>query len=561
MNIPHKYLCIILIISVSSSVFSQTSALLQEPDVDEKQTVIYLNSTENDVNLKNLTKNIKKKIDSLKSQGYFNVAIKDRIKIDSIKYKFILDLNQKFENIYIYGVNNMISFNHQKVKTIEDKDYYSIKINELESFLSKSSEDIANKGYPFNKVQLVNIKKLDSENLYASIVITLNQKRKIDKIDIKGYENFPKTFLKHYLKYSNTDDFNFDKIKDKSKEINNLGFVRQLKDPEVLFKKDSTIVYLYLEKVKNNSFDGFIGFATNEETNKLDLNGYMNVKLNNTLNYAEQINLNYRSTNNNDRFLKSSITVPFIFNTPLGLDLKLNLTKKDTTYTNDEQSIGVNFITKNKHNISFHLSSLNSTSTLDNSNDLIKDYKSSFKKVKYNYNKVNNSNNLIPIKFLTSVELSVGKREDNTETKNQIKYIARVFNNFNLTKSSSIYLNLESYALSSTNYYLNEMLLFGGINSIRGFEESSIATNKLFLVNTEYRLMLDKDIYINTIFDTAYYENPLNNIKDYIYGVGFGLNINANSGVFRINYANGFKKGEDIDLKLSKIHVSFSNIF
>ncbi|MDC1534684.1 BamA/TamA family outer membrane protein [Flavobacteriaceae bacterium] len=561
MNIPHKYLCIILIISISSSVFSQTSALLQEPDVDEKQTVIYLNSTENDVNLKNLTKNIKKKIDSLKSQGYFNVAIKDRIKIDSIKYKFILDLNQKFENIYIYGVNNMISFNHQKVKTIEDKDYYSIKINELESFLSKSSEDIANKGYPFNKVQLVNIKKLDSENLYASIVITLNQKRKIDKIDIKGYENFPKTFLKHYLKYSNTDDFNFDKIKDKSKEINNLGFVRQLKDPEVLFKKDSTIVYLYLEKVKNNSFDGFIGFATNEETNKLDLNGYMNVKLNNTLNYAEQINLNYRSTNNNDRFLKSSITVPFIFNTPLGLDLKLNLTKKDTTYTNDEQSIGVNFITKNKHNISFHLSSLNSTSTLDNSNDLIKDYKSSFKKVKYNYNKVNNSNNLIPIKFLTSVELSVGKREDNTETKNQIKYIARVFNNFNLTKSSSIYLNLESYALSSTNYYLNEMLLFGGINSIRGFEESSIATNKLFLVNTEYRLMLDKDIYINTIFDTAYYENPLNNIKDYIYGVGFGLNINANSGVFRINYANGFKKGEDIDLKLSKIHVSFSNIF
>lgn len=561
MNIPHKYLCIILIISVSSSVFSQTSALLQEPDVDEKQTVIYLNSTENDVNLKNLTKNIKKKIDSLKSQGYFNVAIKDRIKIDNIKYKFILDLNQKFENIYIYGVNNMISFNQQKVKTIEDKDYYSIKINELESFLSKSSEDIANKGYPFNKVQLVNIKKLDSENLYASIVITLNQKRKIDKIDIKGYENFPKTFLKHYLKYSNTDDFNFDKIKDKSKEINNLGFVRQLKDPEVLFKKDSTIVYLYLEKVKNNSFDGFIGFATNEETNKLDLNGYMNVKLNNTLNYAEQINLNYRSTNNNDRFLKSSITVPFIFNTPLGLDLKLNLTKKDTTYTNDEQSIGVNFITKNKHNISFHLSSLNSTSTLDNSNDLIKDYKSSFKKVKYNYNKVNNSNNLIPIKFLTSVELSVGKREDNTETKNQIKYIARVFNNFNLTKSSSIYLNLESYALSSTNYYLNEMLLFGGINSIRGFEESSIATNKLFLVNTEYRLMLDKDIYINTIFDTAYYENPLNNIKDYIYGVGFGLNINANSGVFRINYANGFKKGEDIDLKLSKIHVSFSNIF
>ena len=105
------------------------------------------------------------------------------------------------------------------------------------------------------------------------------------------------------------------------------------------------------------------------------------------------------------------------------------------------------------------------------------------------------------------------------------------------------------------------MLLFGGINSIRGFEENSIATNKLFLINSEYRLKLNDDIYINTIFDTAYYENTLANIRDNIYGVGFGLNINTNSGVFRINYANGIRKGQDIDLKLSKIHVSFSNIF
>jgi hemolysin activation/secretion protein len=105
------------------------------------------------------------------------------------------------------------------------------------------------------------------------------------------------------------------------------------------------------------------------------------------------------------------------------------------------------------------------------------------------------------------------------------------------------------------------MLLFGGINSIRGFEENSITTNKLNLINFEYRLKLNNDIYFNSIFDTAHYENKLTNIRDNIYGVGFGLNINTNSGVFRINYANGIRKGQDIDLKLSKIHVSFSNIF
>jgi hypothetical protein len=247
--------------------------------------------------------------------------------------------------------------------------------------------------------------------------------------------------------------------------------------------------------------------------------------------------------------------------TPIGLELNLNLTKKDSTYTKDKQSFGVSYLINNKHNVSFHISTINSTISLETPNNLIKDYKSNFKKIKYNYREVNLNNKLIPIKLLTSLEFLSGERKDNFGTNKQNIYQARAFNNFNITKKSIIYLNLESFLLKSNNYYLNEMLLFGGINSIRGFEENSITTNKLNLINFEYRLKLNNDIYLNSIFDTAHYENKLTNIRDNIYGVGFGLNINTNSGVFRINYANGIRKGQDIDLKLSKIHVSFSNIF
>jgi hypothetical protein len=287
----------------------------------------------------------------------------------------------------------------------------------------------------------------------------------------------------------------------------------------------------------------------------------MDVRLNNSLNYGEQININYKSTNDSDRFLKTNIVAPYIMSTPIGLELNLNLTKKDSTYTKDKQSFGVSYLINNKHNVSFHISTINSTISLETPNNLIKDYKSNFKKIKYNYREVNLNNKLIPIKLLTSLEFLSGERKDNFGTNKQNIYQARAFNNFNITKKSIIYLNLESFLLKSNNYYLNEMLLFGGINSIRGFEENSITTNKLNLINFEYRLKLNNDIYLNSIFDTAHYENKLTNIRDNIYGVGFGLNINTNSGVFRINYANGIRKGQDIDLKLSKIHVSFSNIF
>jgi hypothetical protein len=455
----------------------------------------------------------------------------------------------------------MLNFKNKKLKIIDDKTHYQIKINQLEEFLTKSSEVVADKGYPFNKIKLINIRSYDRFNLFAAINIELNQKRKTDKIILKGYENFPKGFLKHYLKYSTKYDFSFENIKTKSQEIQKLGFVRQVKDPEVLFKKDSTITYLYLEKVKNNSFDGFISFSSNEESRKLEINGYMDVRLNNSLNYGEQININYKSTNDSDRFLKTNIVAPYIMSTPIGLELNLNLTKKDSTYTKDKQSFGVSYLINNKHNVSFHISTINSTISLETPNNLIKDYKSNFKKIKYNYREVNLNNKLIPIKLLTSLEFLSGERKDNFGTNKQNIYQARAFNNFNITKKSIIYLNLESFLLKSNNYYLNEMLLFGGINSIRGFEENSISTNKLNLINFEYRLKLNNDIYLNSIFDTAHYENKLTNIRDNIYGVGFGLNINTNSGVFRINYANGIRKGQDIDLKLSKIHVSFSNIF
>jgi len=557
MNNYSKIVFIIFLIVVSNNIIANTYNLKNKLDIVDDNYFIIIDSINNDVNNLELTK----KIDSIRNQGYFKLEIVEKIKIDSLKYKIKIDLNQKFENIYLLDKGSMINFKDQKIKIINDERHYQIKINQLEGFLTKTSEDIANKGYPFNKVQLIEIKSYDQINLYATVNIELNQKRKTDKIIVKGYENFPKTFTKHYLRYSTKDDFNFEEIKKKGEEIQKLGFVRQVKDPEVLFKKDSTITYLYLEKVKNNSFDGFIGFATNEENRKLDINGYMDIRLNNSLNYGEQININYKSTNDSDRFLKTNIIAPYIFNTPFALELNLDLTKKDSAYTKDKQSVGISYLINNKHNVSFHISSLNSTSSLEIANELIKDYKSNFKKIKYDFKKVNFNDKLIPIKFLTSVEYSSGNRKDNSGTYNQNIYLVRAFNNFNVTEKSIIYINVESFLLNSNNYYLNEMLLFGGINSIRGFEENSIPTNKMFLINSEFRFKLNNDIYINSIIDSAYYENIIENNSINIYGVGFGLNINTKSGVFRINYANGIRKGQDIDLKLSKIHLSFSNIF
>lgn len=560
MSNRNKILYFLLFLSSSYYACSQNINLEIEFLSNSADVSNYKKIKKNAVEFTDLEKIIDVSIDSLKKQGYFKARVKEITKKDSFNYNSIIELNEQFNNIYIYDVNKVIIY-EDKIRKIDNKEYYTVEINELESFLKETTKRLADRGYPFNKIKLINIKEIDNSSISANLNVDLGEKRTLDKIKIKGYEKFPKSFTKQYLKLLTEETFDFEKIKEKSKKINNLGFVRQTKDPEVLFKKDSTITYLFIEKTENNSFDGFIGFATNEESNKLELNGYVNLKLSNTLNYGEEITLDYKSTDNEDKFFKTNIIAPFVLQSPLGLELSLNLTKKDTSYTKDEQSIGVNYLTKNKHGISLHLSYLNSVSNLTIVNQSIKDYNSKFQKIRYSYLEPNINNKLIPIKFLNTLEFSIGERRDNTNTRKQIKYKTKTYNNFKITNKSSIYLNFESYGLISTNFYQNEMLLFGGINSIRGFEENSIAANKLFMINSEYRFTIDNNIYINTILDSAYYENSLSDIKGYIYGLGLGLNINTNSGVFKINYANGVKKGEAVDLKLSKIHVSFSNTF
>ena len=170
MNNYNKIVFLIILIVVSNNITAKTYKAENKLDNINNNKFIIINSINDDVNNLELSK----KIDSIRNQGYFKLEIVEKIKIDSLNYKVKIDLNQKFENIYLYDQGSMINFKDKKLKFIDNKKYYQIKINQIEGFLTKSSEDIANKGYPFNKVQLIDIKSYDQVNLYPTINIKLN---------------------------------------------------------------------------------------------------------------------------------------------------------------------------------------------------------------------------------------------------------------------------------------------------------------------------------------------------------------------------------------------------
>ena len=160
--------------------------------------------------------------------------------------------------------------------------YFILPFKTLEASLQKLNQYKTQNGNVFAKLRL---KDFVQENnfLSASLILDMGPTRTIDSVAIKGYEKFPKSYLRYFAGIKKGKSFSEKKINEQSEIINSLPFASTLKAPEVLFRKDTTVVYLYLKKRNANLFDGVLGFATNETTNKIQLNGYLNLELNNNL--------------------------------------------------------------------------------------------------------------------------------------------------------------------------------------------------------------------------------------------------------------------------------------
>jgi outer membrane protein assembly factor BamA len=210
----------------------------------------------------------------LTKHGYIDTSIDSITKQNDSLFEAKLYLGDKVNRIRIYLKSNFKETYPNLINNTKSEDYIDLEITELESYLDNLNAEVAELGDPFSTLQLINLSKLKPNLIIADLKIVNNQKRRIDNIIIKGYNKFPKSYVKHFLKLKTGKSFNLNAIKKKVELLNELRFASKIKDPEVLFTQDSTTLYIYVEKTKTKNFDGFLGFGTNENTNKIEFDGY-----------------------------------------------------------------------------------------------------------------------------------------------------------------------------------------------------------------------------------------------------------------------------------------------
>lgn len=501
----------------------------------------------------------------LTKSGYLEARIKSIDKESDTSMVSAFDLGKKYEWLTVFFDHTQINTKDLSLFTKQLTDSsFTIPISSTDKVLRFLNKNVAENGLPFASLKLSGIKTDAEHQLYSTLKISNNgTKRRIDKILVKGYETFPKSYLKHFLKLREGSTFSIEAIQKKTGLLDNLRFASEIRPPEVLFRNDSTILYLYLERRKSNSFDGFLGFGSNEETNKLELDGYLNLELVNNLNYGESLNLYYKSDENKQRSFNLKATLPYLFKSPLGVDAELRIFKKDTLFTTVNQVANLFYQFNSKNRLSLGIENIQSNNlTSVASLASIEDYKTNLYSLGYNFVEINKSNRfLFPFKSSIMANIAWGNRTIDHDKLQQTKFYLDSYRIFDLNDKNSVYLRLNAAGLFSETYFENELFRFGGINSIRGFEENSLTATSYGVINTEYRYLLAPSMYVHSIIDLSYLESNMSSQREKLYSFGFGFGILTRAGLFKLIYSNGKNETQNFKLSNSKVHLSLSAFF
>ena len=535
---------------------------------------IRLNSPENQdlISLKNYKKNIvdKDAVDNeinsfmtkLELLGYLNSKLDSLINVDSIQTAYV-DPGAKVDYINInYKQTSPAQLTQKELKPYAKELTESkirIPFSELSQFMQSLVDLFEAKGNSFVQFSLTDIDLVDNE-ANATLVMNLNAARYIDKVVIKGYENFPKNYITHELNLKIGTVFNKDKIEGVSKTINNLSFAEEVKPPEILFTNDSTIIYLYLKKKKSNQFDGIIGFASKENDDGLEFNGYLDLSINNIFNSGETIALFWKNNGNNRQRFYLETALPYIFNSPLTPKVNFELYRQDSTFSSTRFHVSLLYNLNGKGQIAAQVNAENSND-LSNGNSIgISSYSNLFYGVSYNFKKLS-SDLLFPVAFNIDLSALAGTRKDEGQRTAQSKFILQTHYLYAINEKNYLFIQNSSGLLNSDNYFENELFRIGGIYNLRGVNEESIFASAYTVFNLEYRFKPNPSSYFYTITDYAYFENKLVEENTSVLSFGLGYAFQTKAGILNLSYANGKFNNDPISFDNSKIHIKIISKF
>ncbi len=482
-------------------------------------------------------------LDSLADNNYYFTKIE---KVEQAENKINITFNK--------GKN----YNQAKVLFSDEvavflKSKKEVLVHNLDSLKQAINQRYTAEGYAFNRVK-TSFKGLQNQIPTVELTVFKGDKRNINGFVLKGYTNVPKRFVKNLEREfvgKTYDDQNLLKI---NSRLQNHPFVLLQKAPQTLFTKDSTQIYLTLQKKRANNFDGILGFG-NDTTNKITFNGSLLLDLKNVFNGFEGISLYWQRNPQSGQNFDLQTDIPYLFGSNVGTKVNVNIYRQDSTFANVKFRLALYYHLSSNQKVGlrgyFEISSV-----LSDAYSSGEDFNKNGFGVFYEFVEPSEEPLFVyKSKILAEADALSAYYQKSDKTIQQKRYY--LFAEHNLHLNGNHYLNFkaESAMLSSdADFSVNELFRIGGYNSLRGFNEQSLFTDFYGFGGAEYRYLVNQQAFFDVFGQFANVRNSTLKNTAKLYSFGLGFNFILPIGLMTFQISNGQELGNPFKFQDTKIH-------
>ena len=510
--------------------------------------------------LERITIKIKSSRDSIKqiSQqetviGQFNMAGYVEVKVNDTIVK------RKQKHIYYSAEHQFKRVSLVNLNSRRKKEFVTKDLNQAIQEVDVQIMNLENNGFPFASLKISEIKE-EGNRLSVQYHIDSGEVFIIDEINLKSEDPFQEKIILTLLGIKPGMPYNESKIRQIPEIFLNSKLYTAPKAPEVLFRQGKAELFVYFNKKKSSTADGFVGFQQDRITERLVLNGYINLQLQNALNRAETMHLHWRNNPNSTQNLQGHFELPYFFGTPFGLGAFIDLQQQDTSFVRSDILLEAIYLNNQfRTSIYSQFETSNTISTIPISG--FRDFRKNTIGATFRYKPLLAESFYHPSFFVSGgvFRYQEDSLENEPNTIGNRKYAVEYQQDIDFLKYFQLRNTLRYEGLSSTlSLARNEYIFFGGLQSVRGFYELELAAKEAWILRNEVAFMPIQSLSIKAIYD---YANFVEQQKRWAHALGFGFGFQTGNSQLEIIVANGKLDDNPFILSETKVHIGFRSNF
>ena len=375
--------------------------------------------------------------------------------------------------------------------------------------------------------------------------------KKLDTVIIKSKVKIKPNYLGHIINNLShlplNDNFDNSLERERQKIVNKYYFIRD--NPKIsigTYNNNKLGMLINIKPDFNNFFSGLFG-AVKSEQNKWSLNGQIDARFENLWGAMESIDFKWKNIDSTNQYFNLKLERPHFLRTGLGIIGHYNYQLVNNFYTESQYKIEFELINRSFGSFFFGFNggSINTTDLGVKQNYMSTNYKA----FTFMYRKNRLNRILLPDKgSRVIIEFDLGKDSNYDEL-----YYRSKLNHIGLFRINNIInICLKSYTehinTINDNIEISRQIIFGGVNSLRGFDDSQFISKSVSIQTLELHYNKIEFFQISGFLESGFsidYKPKLS------YGIGFAKL--TNKAFVKLEYALPITSSFDS----GKIHIKW----